>query len=419
MNNKEKKTHSMKARGMISDVIVHVVLALLAIVWVIPVLWIALLSFSTQKGSYVTSFFPKGYTLHNYVRLFTDTQVLDFPQMFKNTFIIAVFSCLISTIFVLSVSYCMSRMRFKIRKTYMNIAMILGLFPAFMSMVAVYYILKAVGLSEGSMIRVALILVYSGGSGAGFLLAKGFFDTVPKALDESDLSARHVSELLYVSEASLSRFAKKCGYTGYREFVYRYQEGLNAALPGTDDHIKQVLNTYQELLNKSYSLADRAQIDRICHILTSKRRVYVYGLGSSGLSAQEMKLRFMLAGVDIEAITDIHIMKMNAVLLNESCAAIGITVSGQTPEVLRALGAAKEKGASTILFTSRSSSDYDAFCDEVLLLAVKEHLKNGGAISPQFPILVMIDVLYSHFLTTDSERKEALYEYAVTKLHET
>ena len=163
--------------------------------------------------------------------------------------------------------------------------------------------------------------------------------------DESDLSARHVSELLYVSEASLSRFAKKCGYTGYREFVYRYQEGLNAALPGTDDHIKQVLNTYQELLNKSYSLADRAQIDRICHILTSKRRVYVYGLGSSGLSAQEMKLRFMLAGVDIEAITDIHIMKMNAVLLDESCAAIGITVSGRTPEVLRALGAAKEKGA--------------------------------------------------------------------------
>ncbi len=101
MNNKEKKTHSWKARGMISDVVVHVVLALLAIVWVIPVLWIALLSFSTQKGSYVTSFFPKGYTLHNYVRLFTDTQVLDFPQMFKNTFIIAVFSCLISTVFVL------------------------------------------------------------------------------------------------------------------------------------------------------------------------------------------------------------------------------------------------------------------------------------------------------------------------------
>ena len=185
MNNKEKKTHSMKARGMISDVIVHVVLALLAIVWVIPVLWIALLSFSTQKGSYVTSFFPKGYTLHNYVRLFTDTQVLDFPQMFKNTFIIAVFSCLISTVFVLSVSYCMSRMRFRLRRPFMNVALILGMFPGFMAMIAVYYILKAIGLSEGSLIRVALILVYSGGAGLQFYIAKGFFDTIPKSIEEA------------------------------------------------------------------------------------------------------------------------------------------------------------------------------------------------------------------------------------------
>lgn len=67
----------------------------------------------------------------------------------------------------------------------MNIAMILGLFPAFMSMVAVYYILKAIGLSEGAMIRVALVLVYSAGSGLGFYIAKGFFDTIPKSLDEA------------------------------------------------------------------------------------------------------------------------------------------------------------------------------------------------------------------------------------------
>ena len=238
--------------------------------------------------------------------------------------------------------------------------------------------------------------------------------------EEEDLSSRHISGILYVSEASLSRFAQKCGFHGYREFIYEYKQSLT---PETEENVPNFeiseFNTYQELLNKANALLDKAQIARITKLLVSRPRVYVYGRGSSGLVAQEMKLRFMLAGVDIEAITDIHIMKMNAVLLNESCAAIGITASGQTPEVLRALGAAKEKGASTILFTSRSSSDYDAFCDEVLLLAVKEHLKNGGAISPQFPILVMIDVLYSHFLTTDSERKEALYEYAVTKLHET
>ncbi|MBQ7433047.1 MAG: sugar ABC transporter permease [Lachnospiraceae bacterium] len=182
---KEKKTKSMRTQKIISDTVVHVLLAVLAFIWVLPIAWIILLSFSTQKGSYVTSFFPKGYTLDNYHRLFTDTTILNFPQMFANTLIIAIFTCLISTFFVLSVSYCMSRLRFKMRKKYMNIAMILGLFPGFMSMVAVYYILKAVGLSEGSMIRVALILVYSGGSGAGFYIAKGFFDTVPKALDEA------------------------------------------------------------------------------------------------------------------------------------------------------------------------------------------------------------------------------------------
>ena len=193
--------------------------------------------------------------------------------------------------------------------------------------------------------------------------------------DESDLSARHVSELLYVSEASLSRFAKKCGYTGYREFVYRYQEGLNAALPGTDDHIKQVLNTYQELLNKSYSLADRAQIDRICHISLRSVGCMSTVLERSGLSAQEMKLRFMLAGVDIEAITDIHIMKMNAVLLNESCAAIGITVSGQTPEVTACARSRKGKGSLYHSLYFPQLQRLRCLCDEVLLLAVKEHLK--------------------------------------------
>ena len=79
----------------------------------------------------------------------------------------------------------MSRMRFNMRKPFMNVAMILGLFPSFMSMIAVYYILKALGLAEGSMIRIALIIVFSAGSGVGFYVAKGFFDTIPKALDEA------------------------------------------------------------------------------------------------------------------------------------------------------------------------------------------------------------------------------------------
>lgn len=182
---KKKETTSARAKRKIINVIVHVCLAILSAIWVFPLLWVVLTSFRAEKGSYMSTFFPKSYTIANYVKLFTETNVLNFPKMFMNTLIIAIFSCLISTCFVLSVSYCMSRLRFKMRKPFMNIAMILGLFPGFMSMVAVYYILKAMGLSEGSMIRVALILVYSAGSGTGFYIAKGFFDTIPKSLDEA------------------------------------------------------------------------------------------------------------------------------------------------------------------------------------------------------------------------------------------
>ena len=178
-------TKSYKRKKTIQNILVHCLLAVLSFIWVFPILWVILTSFRAEPGSYIDTFFPKSYTFDNYIKLFTDTHIMNFPRMFMNTLIIAIFSCIVSTFFVLSVAYCMSRLRFKLRKPFMNIAMILGLFPGFMSMVAVYYILKAFGLSEGAMIRVALVLVYSAGSGMGFYIAKGFFDTIPKAIDEA------------------------------------------------------------------------------------------------------------------------------------------------------------------------------------------------------------------------------------------
>ena len=180
-----QKMHSAKRKRIITNTIVHTSLAVLAAVWVFPIFWVILTSFRAEKGSYVSTFFPKEFTLDNYARLFTDTSILNFPQMFLNTLIIAVFSCILATFYTLAVSYGLSRLRFKLRKPYMNMAMILGLFPGFMSMIAVYFILKAVGLTEGNLIRVALILCYSGGAGLGFQIAKGFFDTIPYEVDEA------------------------------------------------------------------------------------------------------------------------------------------------------------------------------------------------------------------------------------------
>ena len=179
------KIKSAKTKRLVNNTIVHVSLAILAFIWVFPIIWVVLTSFRAEKGSYVSTFLPQSYTLDNYVKLFTDTSILNFPRMFMNTLIIAIFSCLIATFYTLAVSYCLSRLKFKLRKPYMNMAMILGLFPGFMSMVAVYFILKAAGMTEGNLIRVALILCYSGGAGLGFQIAKGFFDTIPYAVDEA------------------------------------------------------------------------------------------------------------------------------------------------------------------------------------------------------------------------------------------
>lgn len=174
-----------KVRKSLGNIFVHIILAVLACIWVMPIFWVVLTSFREEKGSYVTTFFPKGYTFDNYIKLFTDVSILNFPQMFGNTLMISIVVCIVSTIFVLSVAFCMSRLRFKMRKPLMNVAMILGLFPGFMSMIAVYYILKVFGLTQGSMIRLSLMIVFSAGSGVGFYVAKGFFDTIPKSLDEA------------------------------------------------------------------------------------------------------------------------------------------------------------------------------------------------------------------------------------------
>lgn len=110
---------------------------------------------------------------------------MDFPRMYLNTFIIACFTCVISVFFVLMVAYVMSRMRFRLRRTFMSVVLILGMFPSIMAVSAIYFILKAVGLTGGGMTILALILVYSAGSGAGFYVMKGYMDTIPNSLDEA------------------------------------------------------------------------------------------------------------------------------------------------------------------------------------------------------------------------------------------
>lgn len=176
----------MKTKRFIKNSAVHVLLAVLSIIWVLPIFYVILTSFRAEGGSYKSYIWPRGFTFDNYINLFDGNSVINFEKWFTNTFIIACFSMVITAFLTLSVAYVMSRLRFKMRKPLMNVALILGMFPGFMSMIAVYYILKGLGFLETGLLKqIALVLVYSGGAGLGFYIAKGFFDLIPKSLDEA------------------------------------------------------------------------------------------------------------------------------------------------------------------------------------------------------------------------------------------
>ena len=161
----------------------HLVLLGLAIFWLLPIIWLVLNSFSTSNSMSISHFFPQAYTLDQYRKLLFQTDAANqFPTWMLNTTIIAIFNCIISTIFVLMVAYVMSRMRFPARKPLMNLGMIITLFPGFLSMIAIYFIMKTFNMTNSHL---GLILVYSGSSGLGYLIAKGFFDTNPVSMSEA------------------------------------------------------------------------------------------------------------------------------------------------------------------------------------------------------------------------------------------
>ncbi len=184
---KPKKYRSMKAANRTGTILSYIALTILAILWMYPILWIVINAFRVEYiddvyVGIVSRYYWPGFEnlgLENFARLFENFM---FGRWFLNTFIVAVFTFIISTFLILCVAYVMSKLKFKARKTFLSTAIILGLFPGFMSMVAIYYILKALQLTETLG---ALILVYSAGSGLGFYVAKGFFDVIPDSLIES------------------------------------------------------------------------------------------------------------------------------------------------------------------------------------------------------------------------------------------
>lgn len=176
----KKKYRSKKGAERASLIAIYAILIIISLIWLIPFLLLIILSFrGEQVGMSADYIFPKQWSFNNYIKLFTKTRFL---RWYGNTMLVSVVVTIFQTAIVLVTSYALSRMRFKLRKPIMNLMLILGMFPGFLSMTAVYFVLKEINLTQNLF---GLILVYSASSAMQYYICKGFFDTIPKSLDEA------------------------------------------------------------------------------------------------------------------------------------------------------------------------------------------------------------------------------------------
>lgn len=175
-----KQHMGLKATRALSNTAIYILLVVISIIWLIPFVCILLQSFRVESTWQVGYVIPQQWGLDNYINLFKT----DFPRWYVNTFTIALFTAIFSSVIVLCMSYTLSRFRFKMRKPLMRFMLVLGMFPGMLTMIILYRVLKDLGMTQENAVP-GLILVNIASSGMGYYVSKGFFDTIPRSLDEA------------------------------------------------------------------------------------------------------------------------------------------------------------------------------------------------------------------------------------------
>ena len=239
----------------------------------------------------------------------------------------------------------------------------------------------------------------------------GHYFLNPNSIQE-DLPSLQVAQTLHISQAALTRFAKKCGFKGYREFNFQYLQDLQKAQTEADNMqsslSRHVLYNYDQIHQQTKELIDEEKLKRVAQIIEEADRVYFFGTGSSGLVARDMKLRFMRLGVVCEALTDQDGFAWTTSILDKNCLVIGFSLSGQTQSIIDSLIDAKNMGAKTILVTGQPEKIQEDFT-EVVPVALQSKPEFILRISAQFPMLLMIDLIYAFFLEINREKKERIF----------
>ena len=227
---------------------------------------------------------------------------------------------------------------------------------------------------------------------------------------QHSLSSSRVTKLLHVSKAALTRFSQKCGFTGYREFVYHFNEEAKEQQHEEehDELTLSVLQRYHHVSNVTENFVKDPQLEHVADLIDQADRVYYFGIGSSSLVAREMKVRLMRLGVAGEVVTDKDGFTWTTSILDSSCLVLGFSLSGKTNAITDSLVKAKENGAKTVLVTANPDCVHHDFT-EVVPAAPLPSNTYIDRISAVLPLLIVVDLIYAHFLSKNRDEKETVF----------
>ncbi|MFJ7467082.1 MurR/RpiR family transcriptional regulator [Peribacillus frigoritolerans] len=242
----------------------------------------------------------------------------------------------------------------------------------------------------------------------------------------SQLTISQIAKKLHISPATITRFCQKLAFSGFNEFRHELKRFVDLRnTPKNMKNIKQVdyfAKLYQDhlgIIDNTFHITTYDNIQKAVSFLTKANKIHVYGIGSSGIAAQEFKSKFFRIGLTVEAITDPHQSMMDAALSNENSVVIGISISGTTKEVISAVKIAKKQGACTLVFTGDKNSELSQLGDLSLLVTSKNSMHMGQNISPLLPLLLLFDLLYTELVAKDYKNRISIREKTLKVLTET
>lgn len=242
----------------------------------------------------------------------------------------------------------------------------------------------------------------------------------------SQLTISQIAKKLHISPATITRFCQKLAFSGFNEFRHELKRFVDLRnTPKNMKNIKQVdyfAKLYQDhlgIIDNTFHITTYDNIQKAVSFLTKANKIHVYGIGSSGIAAQEFKSKFFRIGLTVEAITDPHQSMMDAALSNENSVVIGISISGTTKEVISAVKIAKKQGACILVFTGDKNSELSKLGDLTLLVTSKNSMHMGQNISPLLPLLLLFDLLYTELVAKDYKNRISIREKTLKVLTET